>query len=151
LAPSLPVRQPNVLTQHVWGDEGKAVGFPRLTALLCAAPRARQPKNVIGPTTRISGRRPGSDAFFTQLPFRGRAATTLPDAGGSEAAVRKCCEVSSCLQRVKRRPRRRCKGRAQVPRTSPRLPPVWQREVLRGAFFSAETAEHRDSRSRNLI
>jgi hypothetical protein len=54
LAPSLPVRQPNVLTQHVWGDEGKAVGFPRLTALLCAAPRARQPKNVIGPTTRIT-------------------------------------------------------------------------------------------------
>lgn len=35
------------------GDEGKAVGFPRLTALLCAAPRARPPKNV---TARAAAR-----------------------------------------------------------------------------------------------
>jgi len=79
--------------------------------------------------------RPGSALVFTQLPFRGRAATTLPDAGGSEAAVRKCCEVSSCLQGAKRRPRRRCKGRGQVPRTSPRLPPVMAEGGIAWSFF----------------
>jgi hypothetical protein len=41
-------------------------------------------------------------------------------------------------------------SRGQVPRSSPRLPPVVAEGGMRGAFLSAETAEYLDSRSRNL-
>ncbi|MFZ1149557.1 MAG: hypothetical protein WAR76_07455 [Xanthobacteraceae bacterium] len=40
-------------------------------------------------------------------------------------------------------------SRGQVPRSSP-LPPVMAEGGIRGAFFSAETAEYLDLRSRNL-
>ncbi len=41
-------------------------------------------------------------------------------------------------------------SRGQVPRSSPRLPPVMAEGGIRGAFFSAEKAEYLDLRSRNL-
>ena len=41
-------------------------------------------------------------------------------------------------------------SRGQVPRSSPRLPPVVAEGGIREAFFSAETIEYLDLRSRNL-
>jgi hypothetical protein len=41
-------------------------------------------------------------------------------------------------------------SRGQVPRSSPRLPPVMAEGGMRGAFSARETAEYLDSRSRNL-
>ena len=45
------------------------------------------------------------------LPYGDVPATPLSDAEKSWATARQCCEVSSCLHRSKKRPRRRCKSR----------------------------------------